>query len=93
MGQPGREHQLCAIVYGDDNLVGIISSQFCHGRFDHVPLMPWIVEVNRVCSFARLQIIDSTEKIVGMVIHLVNSARRVHIGPEPGHHKRGIGDL
>ena len=51
------------------------------------------MKVNRVRSFARLYIVDSTKKIVGVVMHLVNSARRVHIGPEPGHHKRGIGDL
>jgi hypothetical protein len=83
--QPRGKQQQGSGAHAHHDLIGVLAGQLADGRADDARLGPWIVKGDAVRPFGRADVVRTAEEVVGMVVHGVRGARRVHVGPTTGY--------
>ena len=91
--QPGGKNQNGAVPHLHDDPIRVLCGQLRYRWFDDIRLGPRVVKVYGVGPRIRLYVVDTTQEIVGMIMHSMRGIRRVHVGPTTGYFKVRRADL
>ncbi len=81
MCQVGWKHQKHPVAHRHHNLICILGREFSDWRSDDAGLRPWIVKVNRIRSWMRMNIVYATQEIVRVAMNRVRRTACVEVCP------------
>src|SRR5437867_3628093 len=77
--QPSGKQQQHTILHLEDDLLGVLSSQFSDRRADDPGLRPRIEEIDAIGTWVRPHVVDAAQEIVWMVMRPVPSTRAIYV--------------